>query len=151
MPLTRSFKDTVMARIRRDPEFAKGMLIEGINSLLGDEVDVGKDILRDYINATLGFEKLGKKVGLPPKSLMRMFGSNGNPTAKNLFAVIAALQKGAGIQLKITNLKAVKRPSRQRNTRGKRGQYEPVKVQYSQAPSRPTMGFAEDAANFKRR
>jgi DNA-binding phage protein len=90
-----------MERIVRDPEFARGMLFEGINSLLGDEVDVGKDILRDYINATIGFEKLGKKVGLPPKSLMRMFGPSGNPQARNLFAVIAALQKDAGVELHV--------------------------------------------------
>jgi DNA-binding phage protein len=101
MPLTRSFKDTVMERIKRDPAFAKGMLFEGINSLLGDEVDVGKDIIRDYINATIGFEKLGKKVGLPPKSLMRMFGPNGNPQAKNLFAVLAVLRKHAGIEFQM--------------------------------------------------
>jgi DNA-binding phage protein len=101
MPLTRNFKDTILENMRRKPGFAKAMFLDGINCFLQDEFDVGKDVLRDYINGTIGFEKLGKKVGLPPKSLMRMFGRNGNPQAKNFFAVIAALQKYAGIKLHV--------------------------------------------------
>jgi len=101
MPLTRPFKETVMKRLHDNPGFREAMLSEAINCLLGDELEVGKSILRDYINATIGFEKLGKKVGLPPKSLMRMFGPSGNPQAKNLFAVIGALQKNAGIELHV--------------------------------------------------
>jgi len=81
--------------------FAEAMLQEGISSLLAGELDLGKEILRDYINARIGFEKLSRKVDLPVKSLMRMFGPNGNPQAKNLFAVIAALQKDAGIELQV--------------------------------------------------
>ena len=102
MPLTRKFKATILEDMRRKPGFAKAMFVEGINSFLQNEIDVGKDILRDYINATIGFEKLGKKVGLPPKSLMRMFGPKGNPQARNFFVVIAALQKDAKIELHVT-------------------------------------------------
>jgi len=101
MPLTRDFKETIRENMRRKPAFAKAMFLEGINCFLQDELDVGKDVLRDYINGTIGFEKLGKKVGLPPKSLMRMFGPNGNPQAKNFLAVIAALQKDAKIELHV--------------------------------------------------
>jgi DNA-binding phage protein len=101
MPLTRDFKETVLADMRRDPAFREAMLREGIEGLLSGEIDLAKEILRDYINATIGFEKLSKKVKLPPKSLMRMFGPSGNPQAKNLFAVIAALQKDAGIELQV--------------------------------------------------
>jgi len=64
-------------------------------------MDTGKAILRDYINATVGFENLGAAVGTPPKSLMRMFGPNGNPNARNLLAVIGYLQKSSGIELTV--------------------------------------------------
>jgi DNA-binding phage protein len=101
MSLTRDFKETVLKDMRENPDFRDAMLREGIDALLAGELDVGKDVLRDYINATIGFEKLGRKVGVPAKSLMRMFGPNGNPQAKNLFAVIAALQKDAGIELQV--------------------------------------------------
>ena len=61
----------------------------------------GKTILRDYIEATVGFEKLGAATGAPPKSLIRMFGPRGNPQAKNLFSVIGYLQKQAGVHLHV--------------------------------------------------
>lgn len=101
MPLTHEFRETVMADMRKNPGFREAMLREGVDALLAGELNVGKSILRDYINATIGFEKLGKKVRLPPKSLMRMFGPGGNPQAKNLFAVIAALQKDAGVEFQV--------------------------------------------------
>ena len=90
-----------MEDIRRNPDFGEALLREAVDVLLAGEVDVGKSVLRDYINATIGFEKLGAKVKIPPKSLMRMFGPKGNPQAKNLFAVIGALQKDAGVELHV--------------------------------------------------
>ena len=61
--------------------------------MLAGDVDTGKAILRDYIKATVGFEKLGEATGTPAKSLIRMFGPRGNPQARNLFGVIGYLQK----------------------------------------------------------
>lgn len=101
MPLTRDFKETVMERMRTCPDFREAMLRDGIDALLNGELDVGKEVLRDYINATIGFEKLSKKVKIPPKSLMRMLGPSGNPQARNLFAVIEVLQREAGIELHV--------------------------------------------------
>jgi DNA-binding phage protein len=84
-----------------DPAFAEALLREGVETMLSGDVDTGKAILRDYIKATVGFEKLGKATGAPPKSLIRMFGPRGNPQAKNLFSVIGYLQKRAGVQLQV--------------------------------------------------
>lgn len=105
MPLTRSFKETVKARINHDEEFRNALLREGVECLLSGEVDTGKAVLRDYINATIGFENLGKATDTSPKSLMRMFSSKGNPQAKNLFAVIALLQAQSGIHLEVRTAK----------------------------------------------
>ena len=85
MPLTRDFKETVQARAACDSEFREWLLKEGVECLLAGDVDVGKIILRDYINATIGFEGLGLLTNKSPKSLMRMFGPSGNPHARNLF------------------------------------------------------------------
>jgi DNA-binding phage protein len=101
MPLTRSFKETVMARVESDAAFRDALLTEGIDALLAGEVDTGKAIIRDYINATVGFEKLAEETGTPSKSLMRMFGPNGNPNARNLFSVIRELQRAAGVRLRV--------------------------------------------------
>jgi hypothetical protein len=56
--------------------------------MLAGDVDAGKAILRDYIKATVGFEKLAEATGTPPKSLIRMLGPRGNPQAHNLFGII---------------------------------------------------------------
>ncbi len=105
MPLTRSFKDTVKARAERDVIFREALLTEGVDAMLAGDVDTGRAILRDYINATVGFEKLAKDTGTPAKSLMRMFGPRGNPNARNLFSIIHCLQDASGISLRV-------RPSR---------------------------------------
>ena len=101
MRLTRDFKETVQARARRDPAFREGLLKEGVDCLLAGDVDAGKIILRDYINATIGFEELSSLTNKPSKSLMRMFGPNGNPYARNLFDVISRIQQHQGVQLEV--------------------------------------------------
>ena len=101
MSLTRDFKETVQARARRDPAFREGLLKEGVDCLLAGDVDAGKIILRDYINATIGFEELGSLTNRPSKSLMRMFGPNGNPHARNLFDVISRIQQYQGVHLEV--------------------------------------------------
>lgn len=101
MALTRDFKETIQARVARDPAFREALLQEGVASLLAGNLDVGKSILRDYINATVGFESLGKATHTSPKSLMRMFGKSGNPQARKLFNVISYLQKKEGLSLEV--------------------------------------------------
>jgi hypothetical protein len=101
MALTRSFKELVQSRVARDPDFAAALLREGIDTMLTGDVDTGKAILRDYIKATVGFEKLGEATDTPPKSLIRMFGPRGNPQARNLFGIIGYLQQQAGVELHV--------------------------------------------------
>ncbi|HJP22868.1 MAG: transcriptional regulator [Alphaproteobacteria bacterium] len=101
MPLTRDFKETIQARTDRDPAFREELLKEGIECLLSGDVDTGKAILRDYINATIGFDELAALTAKSPKSLMRMFGPSGNPQARNLFDVIGHLQKREGLHFEV--------------------------------------------------
>ncbi len=105
MPLTRDFRETVLARARRDPEFREGLLNEGIGALLEGQVEVGKALLRDYINAAIGFDELGRLTDKSPKSLMRMFGPNGNPQARNLFEVINQIQRHEGVRLQVRTIR----------------------------------------------
>ncbi len=105
MALTRSFKETVQARVQRDAAFREALLAEGVDAFLSGDVDTGKAVLRDYINATIGFEKLGSATGTPPKSLMRMFSRAGNPKASNLFGVLGELQRQSGVQLHAQSIK----------------------------------------------
>jgi DNA-binding phage protein len=101
MALTRDFRDTVRKRAERDPAFRKALFQEAVQALLEGNIDDGRATLRAYINATVGFERLSKVLGRPQKSLMRMFGRDGNPTAENLLGVISALQTETGVHLQI--------------------------------------------------
>jgi DNA-binding phage protein len=92
MPLTRSFKETVKARADRDAEFRIGLLEEAVEAFLQGELETGKVLLRDYVNATIGFERLAEATRKTPKSLMRMLGPEGNPRAENLFGAAKALR-----------------------------------------------------------
>jgi len=101
MPLTRSFKEFVKSRIEREPKFRQAMLQEAVQTLIESDVDTAKAVLRDYINATVGFPALAEAIKISPKSLVRMFGPSGNPTAVNLFGVIGVLQEKTGVHLQV--------------------------------------------------
>lgn len=106
MALTRNFRETIQAEIERDPNFRKALLQEAVECLLADDIQTGKAILRDFINGTIGFESLSKQTEIPSKSLMRMFSPGGNPTATNLFGVIACLQSEEGVSIQVKVKKA---------------------------------------------
>src|ERR1700682_816546 len=101
MPLTRSFRETVRVRAHRDAKFRQALLVEAMQALLDGNLEEGLAALRSCINATIGFEKLGATLGRSPKSLMRVFGPSGNPTAENLLGVIGLLQAEAGVRLHV--------------------------------------------------
>ncbi len=105
MASTMSFKETIRRRAQRDPEFRGELLKESIQCLLSGDVDTGKTVLRDYINATIGFDELGALTNKSPKSLMRMLGPNGNAQARNLFEVIGCLQKKEGLRLEVRSVR----------------------------------------------
>jgi hypothetical protein len=101
VPRTRDFKATVRTRIARDPKYRKELLRESVECLLAGDGDTGKAILRDYANATIGFEALGDMTHTPTKSLMRMLGPTGTQ-ARNLFDLIAQLQRIEGLHFELS-------------------------------------------------
>jgi hypothetical protein len=93
MPLTRNFRDTVRARAEREPAFRRALSQEAAQALLQGETDEGRSALRAYINATIGFDRLGEVLKRSPKSLKRMFGPDGNPPLKICSASSALWRK----------------------------------------------------------
>ena len=106
MALTRDFRETIQARAKRDPAFRQGLLSEAIESLLSGEVALGKELLRDYVNATVGFPKLAAHTKIHIKTLHQMFGPRGNPTARKLFGIVAYLQRVKGVRLQVQSAQA---------------------------------------------
>ncbi len=101
MALTRNFRDTVRARAQRDQKFRRALLEEAVTALIADDMSTFRTMMRNYINATVGFQELAKQTKIGKPSLMRMFGPKGNPSASNLFGVIAELQKQEGVSLTV--------------------------------------------------
>lgn len=101
MALTRNFKQTILARAQRDVRFRKAMFTEALNEFLGGNTTAGKAILRDLVNATIGFEQLAAELNKPSKSLHRMLAPHGNPSTENFFFIVQALQKRTQIGLSV--------------------------------------------------
>jgi DNA-binding phage protein len=102
MALTREFKNTVAMRAHRDPRFREALFTEALNAYLAGDTAVGKAILRDLVNATVGFEELALTLKKPSKSLHRMLAPRGNPSTENFFGIVSALQKKARVKLRVT-------------------------------------------------
>jgi len=103
MGLTKNFNETVKKRIQQSEGFRRALLREAVGAMIAGDLETGKSILRKYINGTIGFVKLGEELGRSPKVLMRMLGATGNPQAKNLFEIVAYLQKVEGTRLEVVD------------------------------------------------
>jgi DNA-binding phage protein len=101
MALTRDFRETVNARVQRDPAFATALLDEALSLFLNGEPETARLILRDLINATVGFEELAVETAKPSKSLHRMLSAKGNPTMDNLTIILNVLRKKLHVSIKV--------------------------------------------------
>ena len=101
MSITRDYKDTINERVDNDPVFTAALLDEAITLFLNGEPDVARLVLRDLVNATLGFEALAIEIERPSKSLHRMLSARGNPTMDNLTKVICILRNRLGLNIEV--------------------------------------------------
>jgi DNA-binding phage protein len=101
MPITKQFRKTILNRAENDAEFRRHMLTEAVNELLAGDLNAGKSILRDYINATITFEGLAGKLNKSGKSVHRMLGPRGNPRAENILEIIKILQIHEHVTLQV--------------------------------------------------
>ncbi|GAB6906018.1 conserved hypothetical protein [Desulfosarcina cetonica] len=101
MPLSREFKELVVARAENDPDFRKGLIVEAINMILDGEITAGKLMLRDYINAAGAMDDICKKLGKHKPAISRMLGPSGNPTLESIVPVIKACAERENITPRI--------------------------------------------------
>ncbi|HWG18558.1 MAG TPA: hypothetical protein VN678_11885 [Acidobacteriaceae bacterium] len=94
------------SQLQRSEKFRRALLREALDAMLTGDLETGKSLLRKYINGTVGFVQLGAELGRSPKTLMRMFGPSGNPQAKNLFEIVAYLQRSEGTVLRVVDKRA---------------------------------------------
>ena len=106
MALTRNFKQSVVERVERDPQFAKALLDEAATLFLSGEPETARLILRDLINATIGFEQLAEMTEKPSKSLHRMLSRRGNPSMDSLAAIFGAVRQGLNVVFEVRSTEA---------------------------------------------
>jgi DNA-binding phage protein len=106
MPLTRDFKQTIVERVQRDKRFARALLDEAATLFLNGEPEAARLLLRDLVNATVGFETLAALTNKPAKSLHRMLSKHGNPSMDNLAAIFDAVRQRLKVELKAQAVKA---------------------------------------------
>lgn len=106
MALTRDFKQTIVERVKRDPAFARALLNQAATLFLNGEPNTARLILRDLVNATVGFEELAVETAKPAKSLHRMLSKQGNPTMDNLAAILNAVRRKLRVDLQARTIKA---------------------------------------------
>ena len=99
MALTRHFKETVLERVHRDEAFATALLDEAATLFLNGEPETARLVLRDLVNATIGFEQLAEVTEKPSKSLHRMLSPKGNPSMDNLAAIFFAVREKLNVTL----------------------------------------------------
>lgn len=101
MALTRDFRETVKARALRDPKFRLALIEEAIESLIDGDLDGGRSILGNYINATIGYTALAELTGKDAKSLIRMLSPGGNPTSRNLLSILHHVKQQEGVEVEV--------------------------------------------------
>lgn len=106
MALTREFKDTVMARVRRDKRYARALLQDAVRECLDGNLAAGKTLLRDIVNATIGFEELGRRLSIPSKSLHRMLSPHGNPSSESFLRILGMILEETGTRLHVAPRRA---------------------------------------------
>ena len=99
MTLTRNFKETVIQRVQDDSSFAQALLDEAATLFLNGEPEIARMMLRDLVNATIGFAQLAALTDKPSKSLHRMLSPTGNPSMDNLAAIFRAVREKLQVSL----------------------------------------------------
>jgi DNA-binding phage protein len=98
---TRRYSETIIARIKREPKFARLLYASAINAILEGETAEALSILRDLVHAEISFKELARQTGLGEKSLHQMLNRNGNPTARNLGVIIKSIAEDLGIKPRV--------------------------------------------------
>lgn len=102
MTLKREYRDTVLARIRRDRKFARALYAEAMTAILEGETAEGLSMLRDLVHAEITFKELARQTGFGEKALHRMLSRRGNPTARSLAAIVRAIREDLGFMPRVT-------------------------------------------------
>ena len=84
MPLAHEFKEAIRARAQPDINFRQALLREAVECILDGDLETGKAVLRDYVNATVGFQDLEKRTQIPGQKSHAYAESKGQSLGRQL-------------------------------------------------------------------
>jgi len=90
-----------MARVKSDPAFRSELIVEATNAFLMDDMETGKALLRDYLNATESIAAIARELQVNEKSFRRMIGTKGNPTLKNFLSLLKVCSSTERLTLQV--------------------------------------------------
>lgn len=93
MQLTEDFKTVLFQRMDREPGFREALLDEIVACLNQDDWVVGKLMLGDFVEGTLGINQLGKLTHRSPASLTQILDPEINSETQDLFDLVDYLRK----------------------------------------------------------
>jgi len=91
----------IFRRLRDDRTFGSVLLLDAVRALLENDVDMTKGLLRRFVDTKCGFAQLAELTENHPKSLVRMLGPNGNPSAKRLMTILTLLAGLHGVRFSV--------------------------------------------------
>lgn len=83
--------EVTVEELKKDREFLRHYLEETISSFFKNEQAVACLMLRDIVNATIGFPALAKKLGTTDKGIMQKLTKESNPSVKSVFSIIQSV------------------------------------------------------------
>ncbi len=101
MALTREYRETVVARLKKDQHFTAALFAEALMALTEGDKTTTLSIFRDLVHAHITFKKLAEETGFDEKSLHRMLSERGNPTMENLVSLIRSIARDLGLSTSI--------------------------------------------------
>lgn len=119
-PIGREFGEIVQERAGREPGFVAALLEEAVECLLAGDLPTARSLIRDVIKGAIGYAELSRRTGTPEKSLVRMFGPAGNPTAANMASVLRELQRHGRVRLRVRSELITGRSGKRSPQRGAR-------------------------------
>ena len=101
MALTREYRETVVARLRKDQRFTAALFAEALTALTEGDKTTSLSIFRDLVHAHISFRRLAEETGFDEKALHRMLSERGNPTMENLGCLIQRIEQDLGLSTNI--------------------------------------------------
>jgi DNA-binding phage protein len=101
MGTLRPVAETILARAKREPEFRAALIGEALELFADGDVETAKSILRNYVLASTSFVEVAKQLGKKPESIMRMLSTKGNPTMKNMAALLSTMKQHDGVKIDV--------------------------------------------------